>query len=241
MGAGIKVSLYSDVCCQSLYFSLFQDGVKETFNKPKEFAHLIRNKFGSADNIPKEGQSLWSEAGERRELTPTHRVQGHKRTQSGNIGGAWSQGKHVHQHQGSASLPRDGGGSGGSVPSDHRQSGGEVEVPSGSDVTSESEQQPEPDRRESLGERERDSSSQPWLQSIMDEIHERRDECDKLNRELDIQRQHFKQELEYLGSQLREEAIRCERLEEAMNDLTELHQNEIENIKVCSKETAETL
>ena len=124
--------------------------MKETFNKPKEFAHLIRNKFGSADNIPKEGQSLWSEAGERRELTPTHRVQGHKRTQSGNIGGAWSQGKHVHQHQGSASLPRDGGGSGGSVPSDHRQSGGEVEVPSGSDVTSESEQQQEPDRRECI-------------------------------------------------------------------------------------------
>ena len=57
-------------------------------------------------------------------------------------------------------------------------------------------------------------------------------ECDKLNRELDIQRQHFKQELEYLGGQLREEVIKCERLEEAMNDLTELHQNEIENIKV---------
>ena len=235
VGAGIKVSCNLCKCSTNVppINPSLQDGVKETFNKPKEFAHLIRNKFGSADNIPKEGQqSLWSEAGERRELTPTHRVPGHKRTQSGNIGGAWSQGKHVHQHQGSASLPRDGGGSGGSVPSEHRQSAGEVEVPSGSDVTSESEQQQEPDRRESLGDRERDSSSQPWLQSIMDEIHERRDECDKLNRELDIQRQHFKQELEYLGSQLREEAIRCERLEEAMNDLTELHQNEIENIKV---------
>ena len=50
--------------------------------------------------------------------------------------------------------------------------------------------------------------AQPWLQSIMDEIHERREECDKLARELEIQRQHFKQELEYLGGQLREEAIR---------------------------------
>ena len=207
-----------------------KDGVKETFNKPKEFAHLIRNKFGSADNIPKDGS--WSEAGERRELTPTHHVQGHKRTQSGNIGGAWSQGKQVHRHQGSASLPRDAPASGGSSqPSEHRQSG-EVELPSGSDVTSESDQPQEQERRESLGERERDSSSQPWLQSIMDEIHERREECDKLTRELDIQRQHFKQELEYLGGQLREETIRCERLEEAMNDLTELHQNEIENIKV---------
>ena len=52
----------------------------------------------------------------------------------------------------------------------------------------------------------------------------RREECDKLARELEIQKQHFKQELEYLGGQLREEAIRCERLEEQMNDLTELHQ-----------------
>ena len=106
-----------------------KDGVKETFNKPKEFAHLIRNKFGSADNIPKDG--AWSEAGERRELTPTHHVQGHKRTQSGNIGGAWSQGKQVHRHQGSASLPRDAPGSGGSSqPSEHRQSG-DVDIPSG--------------------------------------------------------------------------------------------------------------
>ena len=32
------------------------------------------------------------------------------------------------------------------------------------------------------------------------------------------------QELEYLGGQLREESIRCDRLEEQMNDLTELHQ-----------------
>ena len=49
---------------------------------------------------------------------------------------------------------------------------------------------------------------------------------------LELQRQHFKQELEYLGGQLREEAVRCERLEEQMNDLTELHQNEMEIIKV---------
>merc|ERR1719147_178881 len=65
----------------------------------------------------------------------------------------------------------------------------------------------------------------------MSEIHDRREESDKLTRELEMQRQHFKQELEYLGGQLREEAVRCERLEEQMNDLTELHQNEMEIIK----------
>lgn len=82
-----------------------------------------------------------------------------------------------------------------------------------------------------IAERDPGVVGQLGLQSIMDEIHERREECDKLARELEIQKQHFKQELEYLGGQLREEAIRCERLEEQMNDLTELHQNEIENIK----------
>merc|ERR1719147_365775 len=65
----------------------------------------------------------------------------------------------------------------------------------------------------------------------MSEIHDRREESDRLTSELEHLRQHFKQELEYLGSQLREESIRCERLEEQMNDLTELHQNEMEIIK----------
>jgi len=116
-----------------------------------------------------------------------------------------------------------------------------VDDSAASDVTSDSEHVPQDPPRHVSGTSRRPSGvnttdrdpghPQPWLQSIMDEIHERREECDKLARELEIQRQHFKQELEYLGGQLRDEAIRCERLEEQMNDLTELHQNEIENIK----------
>jgi cation transport ATPase len=65
----------------------------------------------------------------------------------------------------------------------------------------------------------------------MAEIHENREECDRLTGMLELQKQHFKQELEYLGGQLREESIRCDRLEEQMNDLTELHQNEMELVK----------
>ena len=189
--------------------------LKAVVNKPKEFAHLIRNKFGSADNIPKEG--AWSESGDRtRDGTPTHhRNHGHKRTQSGHIGTTWNS----HVKQTSASLPRDTGGSGGSGPSDPRQSAGDS---GNSDVTSESDhhvtnvaqQVPghvsDTSRRQSganLTDRD-PGHHQPWLQSIMDEIHERREECDKLARELEIQRQHFKQELEYLGGQLREEANR---------------------------------
>ena len=225
--------------------------LKSVVTKPKEIAHLIRNKFGSADNIPKEG--AWSESGDRtRQGTPSHHYShGHKRTQSGNIGSTWIS----HVKANSASLPRDACGSGGSVSaSEHRNS---VAGDSGhSDSTHESEHVPlpPPHRDSHVSEKEqsksgsrrqsgaapdtiRDTShSQPWLQNIMDqsmimdEITERREECDKLTRELEIQRLHFKQELEYLGTQLREEAARCERLEDQMNDLTELHQNEIENI-----------
>lgn len=35
----------------------------------------------------------------------------------------------------------------------------------------------------------------------------------------------------YLSHALQEERFRCERLEEQINDLTELHQNEVENLK----------
>jgi len=34
----------------------------------------------------------------------------------------------------------------------------------------------------------------------------------------------------YLSHSLQEERFRCERLEEQINDLTELHQNEVENL-----------
>lgn len=39
------------------------------------------------------------------------------------------------------------------------------------------------------------------------------------------------QEIQYLNVALQEEKFRSERLEEQINDLTELHQNEVENLK----------
>ena len=55
-------------------------GVVGTWNKPKEFAHLIRNKFGSADNIPTSLGSGMGEGGEGgRAGHPSHNNPGHKR------------------------------------------------------------------------------------------------------------------------------------------------------------------
>ena len=183
--------------------------LKDVVKKPKELAHwLKKNKFGSADNIPKEG--AWSE-GESvgRESTPLHqRNHGHKRTQSGHVGGNWASGIVKHT---SASLPREGhagsgggsvGGSGGHGRGQHMGVEGSVGDSGESDVTSESEphvalepghapgpqQLPIPvhvtqggdagSRRPSgVNIADRDpgvgGQPQPWLQSIMDEIHER--------------------------------------------------------------------
>lgn len=41
----------------------------------------------------------------------------------------------------------------------------------------------------------------------------------------------LQQEIQYLNVALQEEKFRTERLEEQINDLTELHQNEVENLK----------
>ena len=43
--------------------------------------------------------------------------------------------------------------------------------------------------------------------------------------------QHLQQEVSFVSAALQEERFRVERLEEQINDLTELHQNEVENLK----------
>jgi hypothetical protein len=69
------------------------------------------------------------------------------------------------------------------------------------------------------------------LKALMSEINNLREETVRAHKELEEQRQKFKQELELINGQLREERFKFERLEEQINDMTELHQNEMENIK----------
>jgi len=209
---------------------------------------VIKNKFGSADNIPREeASSSWGEGGEEvgggsHLHTPSH---GHKRTQSGTVGGLASASRFSSQHT-TNSLPRDSSAGGSVANSERRQSSFEEPASERSSVTSESaggedvggNRWPEgggseAGKPEMLSPRHLGGlgGSQLGLESLMSEIHERREDCDRLTGLLELQKQHFKQELEYLGGQLREESIRCDRLEEQMNDLTELHQNEMELVK----------
>ena len=65
----------------------------------------------------------------------------------------------------------------------------------------------------------------------MEELRLHKEEVEHCREEMDDLRQHFQQKFDSLREEWREERDRYERLEEQMNDLTELHQHEIENIK----------
>ncbi|KYN02958.1 PREDICTED: transmembrane and coiled-coil domains protein 2 isoform X3 [Cyphomyrmex costatus] len=176
-------------------------------SKPREFAHLIKNKFGSADNINtlSHGSTFYVND------TP----------HAGNGDNASVEDDKTHH--GSATLP--GGCSLGST-----QSAAAIKFPSEegsecSSVTSES-------GPGSRGQPHTCHSNNAALslKSIFAELQEHRENLDRMREKLDSVKT-LQQEVTYLSHSLQEERFRCERLEEQINDLTELHQNEVENLK----------
>ncbi|KAH0953708.1 hypothetical protein HN011_006178 [Eciton burchellii] len=176
-------------------------------SKPREFAHLIKNKFGSADNINtlSHGSTFYVND------TP----------HAGN--GDNTSVEEDKAHHGSATLP--GGCSLGST-----QSAAAIKFPSEegsecSSVTSES-------GPGSRGQPHTCHSNNAALslKSIFSELQEHRESIDRMREKLDSI-MTLQQEVTYLSHSLQEERFRCERLEEQVNDLTELHQNEVENLK----------
>ncbi|XP_047518774.1 transmembrane and coiled-coil domains protein 2-like [Pieris napi] len=68
------------------------------------------------------------------------------------------------------------------------------------------------------------------LKPILNELRERRDDYQRLTEKIDALK-NLTQEVSFLSAALQEERFKTERLEEQINDLTELHQNEVENLK----------
>lgn len=68
------------------------------------------------------------------------------------------------------------------------------------------------------------------LKTIIAELQERREDCDRLRTKVD-RFEALQKEVTDMTLALDTERYRAERLEEQINDLTELHQNEIENLK----------
>lgn len=163
-------------------------------SKPREFAHLIKNKFGSADNI-------------------------NTLSRNGDNGSV----EEEKTHHGSATLP--GGCSLGSTHSAVAMKFPSEEGSECSSVTSES-------GPGSRGQPHTCHSNNATLsfKAIFSELHEHRDSLERMREKLDGLKA-LQQEVTYLSHGLQEERFRCDRLEEQINDLTELHQNEVENLK----------
>ncbi|XP_031366892.1 transmembrane and coiled-coil domains protein 2 isoform X2 [Apis dorsata] len=177
-------------------------------SKPREFAHLIKNKFGSADNINtlSHGSTFY--------VNDTPRA--------GNGDNASVEDEKAHH--GSATLP--GGCSLGSTHSAAAMKFPSEEGSECSSVTSESG----PGSRGQAHTCHNSNNAALSLKSIFSELQEHRENLERMKDKLEGLKS-LQQEVTYLSHALQEERFRCERLEEQINDLTELHQNEVENLK----------
>ncbi|OAD58804.1 Transmembrane and coiled-coil domains protein 1 [Eufriesea mexicana] len=177
-------------------------------SKPREFAHLIKNKFGSADNINtlSHGSTFY--------VNDTPRA--------GNGDNASVEDEKAHH--GSATLP--GGCSLGSTHSAAAMKFPSEEGSECSSVTSESG----PGSRGQAHTCHSSNNAALSLKSIFSELQEHRENLERMKDKLEGLKS-LQTEVTYLSHALQEERFRCERLEEQINDLTELHQNEVENLK----------
>ncbi|XP_036325775.1 transmembrane and coiled-coil domains protein 2 isoform X2 [Rhagoletis pomonella] len=168
-------------------------------SKPREFAHLIKNKFGSADNINQMSETEINNINMpvNAELiassTPNNNIAATS-TGSGTTGGA-----------GSGKFNSENGSECSSVTSES--------IPAGS------------------GKSQSGASQYHLvLKSLLTELAERKDEIEKLKERVE-RLETAQKEFNNLTATLEGERYRAESLEEQINDLTELHQNEIENLK----------
>ncbi|XP_051757905.1 transmembrane and coiled-coil domains protein 1 isoform X2 [Ctenopharyngodon idella] len=158
-------------------------------SKPREIASLIRNRFGSADNInvaedgedTVTGRSLGSAAGHLQSSPKFDSDEDCSSTTSGSVG--------AHSVTGAPGGP--------------------------------------PSSRGNTLERGHGGS---W-DMLLQEVQELRDTQAQLEESLESLKSGYLKDCSLLKQALQEEKFRCERLEEQVSDLTELHQNEILNLK----------
>ncbi|XP_029351313.1 transmembrane and coiled-coil domain protein 3 isoform X2 [Echeneis naucrates] len=164
------------------------------FNKSRDFANLIRNKFGSADNIAHLKSSMETGSG--------LQVEGGGRGLSGSATTVAKTTKYQSDDEcstgTSASADSNGNPAGGSGAG----SGG-------------------PGRSDSNGR----------LGEVLDMVREIREAQGQLAEDIETMNAQFKREYSYITQMLQEERYRYERLEDQLNDLTELHQHETSNLK----------
>ncbi|XP_029010300.1 transmembrane and coiled-coil domain protein 3-like isoform X2 [Betta splendens] len=169
------------------------------FSKPREFANLIRNKFGSADNIAHlkttldTSSPLPSDGGGKGLSNSTSMVAKHKYPSDDECS---SESASISAD--SNGNPAGGGASAGPADGQGPAAGGEG-----------------PGR----------------LALTLEEVKEIKEAQSQLEEDIEELKAQFKRECGIISQTLQEERYRFERLEDQLNDLTELHQNEMANLK----------
>lgn len=199
-------------------------------SKPREFANLIRNKFGSADNIAHMKSSLDAGVG----------VAG-----VGLVGGAFQTGVVGAESASAAAASRTLSSSATITPkpkyppsddecstatSDSADSGGAGGVATtGSQGTGDGTGE----RVGGLGAGSNTAQNDATHRLIeaLQEVREIRKTQLQLADEMESMKTQFKRDYGFITQALQEERYRFERLEDQLNDLTELHQNETANLK----------
>lgn len=168
-------------------------------SKPREFASLIRNKFGSADNISALKDSLDETQGDETISGP-----GPSGTRALAPGQLQSSPKYGSEDDCSSATSGSAGAN------------STTGVPGG----------PPSSKGNTL---EHGQSS--GFDALFHEIQELRENQSRLDESFESLKTHYQRDYSVIMQALQEERYRCERLEEQLNDLTELHQNEILNLK----------
>uniref|UniRef100_A0A1A7Y314 Transmembrane and coiled-coil domain family 2 n=1 Tax=Iconisemion striatum TaxID=60296 RepID=A0A1A7Y314_9TELE len=176
-------------------------------SKPREFASLIRNKFGSADNIAHLKDTLEDGVGGHSEDTPTPRALSGSATlvSSPKYG---SDDECSSATSGSGAGSNSGGAGGGG--------GGMLGPTMGS---------PRLD-----GQHQHHRMHSSW-DSLLEGLQEIKASQSHMEDAIEDMKGQLQSDYSYMTQCLQEERYRYERLEEQLNDLTELHQNEMTNLK----------
>ncbi|KAM7402094.1 hypothetical protein PAMP_017362 [Pampus punctatissimus] len=176
-------------------------------SKPREFASLIRNKFGSADNIAHLKDTLEDGVGGHPDDTPTPRVLSGSAT-------LVSSPKYGSDDECSSATSGSGAGS---------NSGG---AGGGGGILGPTMGSPRLD-----GHHHHHHHMHNSWDSLLEGLQEIKASQVHMEDAIEDMKGQLQSDYSYMTQCLQEERYRYERLEEQLNDLTELHQNEMTNLK----------
>ncbi|KAM6960986.1 transmembrane and coiled-coil domain protein 3-like [Aplochiton taeniatus] len=174
------------------------------FSKPRDFANLIRNRFGSADNIAHMKSTLDPP-------TPFHSEGGATKGLSGSVTTVANKTKYPSDDEcssGSASLSAESNGHAAGAAS--------------------GEQAAAPTQAQGHGA---GADGPGRMDLTLEELKEIREAQSQLEEDLEELKAQCKKDNGVITQALQEERYRFERLEDQLNDLTELHQHETANLK----------